>query len=70
MGLFVGPRLPLLFGALLTFWFSGVGRIILGHESKLALRANDVGEIWRNTHCVRDALICGWASRDLHEGES
>jgi hypothetical protein len=59
MGLFVGPLLALLFRALLTFRFSGVSRIILRHESELAVLANDVGEIGRNAHCVRDALICG-----------
>jgi len=59
-GLFVSPRLPLLSRALLTFRFSGVGGIFLGHESELTVLTNDVGKIGRNTHCVCDAmLICG-----------
>lgn len=70
VGLFVGSMLPLLFRALLTFRFSGVGRIILGHESELTVLANDVGKIGCNAHRVRDALICRRASRDLHESKS
>jgi hypothetical protein len=60
---------PLLFRALLTFRFSGVGRTILRHESELAVLANDVGKIGCNAHSVREALIRRRASRDLHEGE-
>jgi hypothetical protein len=66
----MGSLVPLLFRALLTFRFSGVGRTILRHESELAVLANDVGKIGCNAHSVREALICRRASRDLHEGES
>ena len=66
----MGSLVPLLFRALLTFLFSGVSRIILRHESELAVLANDVGKIGCNAHSAHEALICRRASRYLHEGES
>ena len=70
MRLFEGPLLPLLPRALLASGFSVAASGFLRHESELAVLTNDVSKIRRNAHCVRDALICGRAGRDLHGGKS
>ena len=71
MRFFEGSLLPLLLSrALLTSGLSVAASGFLRHESVLAVLANDVSKIRRNAHCVRDALICGRAGRDLHGGKS
>jgi hypothetical protein len=70
MRLFLSSLLSVLSGALLPSGFSVAASGFLGHERELAVLANDVSKIRRNAHCVRDALICGRAGRNLHGGES
>ena len=71
MRLFWGSLLSVLSRALLSSRFSvAASSGFLGHERELSVLTNDVSKIRRNAHCVRDALICGRAGRNLHGGES